>query len=108
MMIVKCVDLVLQTTIVQYKSCLIVNYYCVNLFKVTINNCLIYLSHNPIALHNNCGYNKFISKQQSRKEVKQMPAKAKSSNELAVIVRHNLEKLTANTRYPKGNTGELQ
>lgn len=36
-----------------------------------------------------------------------MPAKAKSSNELAVIVRHNLEKLTANTRYPKATLADV-
>lgn len=43
----------------------------------------------------------------SRKEVKQMPAKAKSPNELAVIVRENLKRLTANTRYPKATIADV-
>ena len=43
----------------------------------------------------------------SRKEVKQMPAKAKTPNELAVIVRENLKRLTANTRYPKATIADV-
>lgn len=36
-----------------------------------------------------------------------MPAKAKSSHELAVIVRDNLERLTADTRYPKATLADI-
>ena len=36
-----------------------------------------------------------------------MPAKAKSSSELAIIVRDNLERLTANTRYPKAALADI-
>ena len=36
-----------------------------------------------------------------------MPAKAKSPNELAVIVRENLKRLTANTRYPKATIADV-
>lgn len=36
-----------------------------------------------------------------------MPAKAKSSSELAIIVRDNLERITANTRYPKAALADI-
>ena len=36
-----------------------------------------------------------------------MPAKAKNPNELAVIVRENLKRLTANTRYPKATIADV-
>lgn len=36
-----------------------------------------------------------------------MPAKAKSSQELAIIVRDNLERLTANTQYPKATLANI-
>ena len=36
-----------------------------------------------------------------------MPAKAKTPNELAVIVRENLKRLTANTRYPKATIADV-
>lgn len=36
-----------------------------------------------------------------------MPAKAKNTNELAVIVRENLKRLTANTRYPKATIADV-
>lgn len=36
-----------------------------------------------------------------------MPAKAKNSQELAIIVRDNLERLTADTRYPKATLANI-
>lgn len=36
-----------------------------------------------------------------------MPAKAKNSQELAIIVRDNLERLTADTRYPKAALADI-
>ena len=36
-----------------------------------------------------------------------MPAKAKSSSELAIIVRDNLERITADTRYPKATLANI-
>lgn len=65
---------------------------------------LVYLSNKPIATYKNSD---IMNSSTSRKEVKQMPAKAKTPNELAVIVRENLKRLTANTRYPKATIADV-